>query len=40
MDASVIAVCDRLSVLTVATMNRHDFANVRLCHVPASAIVP
>jgi hypothetical protein len=28
-DAWVIAVCERLSVATVATVNRRDFANVR-----------
>jgi uncharacterized protein len=39
-DASVIAVCERLSVATVATVNRRDFANVRPRHVPAFAIVP
>ena len=39
-DASVIAVCERLSVATVATVNRRDFANVRPRHVAALAIVP
>jgi uncharacterized protein len=39
-DASVIAVCERLSVVTVATVNRRDFANVRPRHAPALAIVP
>jgi uncharacterized protein len=39
-DASVIAVCERLSVVTVATVNRRDFANVRPHHVSALAIVP
>jgi hypothetical protein len=39
-DASVIAVCERLSVATVATVNRRDFANVRPRHVTAFAIVP
>jgi uncharacterized protein len=39
-DASVIAVCERLSVVTVATVNRRDFANVRPRHVSALAIVP
>lgn len=39
-DASVIALCERLSVATVATVNRRDFANVRPRHVTAFAIVP
>lgn len=39
-DASVIAVCERLSIPTVATVNRRDFANVRPRHVAALAIVP
>jgi len=39
-DASVIALCERLSVTTVATVNRRDFANVRPRHVTALAIVP
>lgn len=39
-DASVIAVCERLSVATVATVNRRDFANVRPRHITAFAIVP
>jgi uncharacterized protein len=39
-DASVIAACERLSVVTVATLNRRDFANVRPRHVSALVIVP
>lgn len=39
-DASVIAVCERFSITTVATVNRRDFANVRPRHVAALAIVP
>jgi predicted nucleic acid-binding protein len=39
-DASVIAVCERLSVSTVATVNGRDFANVRPRHVTALALVP
>jgi predicted nucleic acid-binding protein len=39
-DASVIAICERLSIVTVATVNRRDFANVRPRHVAALAIVP
>ena len=39
-DASVIAVCERLSIVTVATVNQRDFANVRPRHVSALTIVP
>ncbi len=39
-DASVIAICERLSIVTVATVNRRDFANIRPRHVAALAIVP
>ena len=39
-DASMIAVCERLSIASVATVNRRDFANVRPRHVSAFAIVP
>jgi hypothetical protein len=40
MDASVIAVRERLPVVTVATVNRRDFANVRPRHASTLAIVP
>ena len=39
-DASVIAICEALSITTVATVNRRDFANVQPRHVGALAIVP
>lgn len=39
-DASVIAICERLSVVTVATVNQRDFANVRPRHISALTIVP
>jgi uncharacterized protein len=39
-DASVIAICERLKIATVATVNRRDFANVRPRHVASLAIVP
>jgi uncharacterized protein len=39
-DASVIAVCERLSIATVATVDRRDFANVRPRHVSAFTVVP
>ena len=35
---SVIAICERLSIATAATVNRRDFANVQPRHV--SALVP
>jgi uncharacterized protein len=39
-DASVIAVCERLAIITVATVNLRDFANVRPRHVAALTTVP
>jgi uncharacterized protein len=39
-DASVVAVCERLGIGTVATVNLRDFATVRPRHVPAFIIVP
>jgi len=39
-DASVIAVCERLAIATVATVNLRDFANVRPRHVVALTTVP
>ena len=39
-DASVIAVCERSAIATVATVNLRDFANVRSRHVAALATVP
>jgi predicted nucleic acid-binding protein len=39
-DASVIALCERLAIVTVATVNLRDFANVRPRHVAALATVP
>jgi predicted nucleic acid-binding protein len=39
-DASLIAVCERLAIVTVATVNLRDFANVRPRHVAALATVP
>ena len=39
-DASVIALCERLAIVTVATVNLRDFANVRPRHVSALTIVP
>jgi uncharacterized protein len=39
-DASVIAVCERLAIATVATVNLRDFANVRPRHLAALTTVP
>ena len=39
-DASVIAVCERLAIAAVATVNLRDFANVRPRHVAAFTTVP
>ena len=38
--ASLIAVCERLAIVTVATVNLRDFANVRPRHVAALTTVP
>ena len=39
-DASLIAVCERLAIVTVATVNLRDFATVRPRHVAALTTVP
>jgi uncharacterized protein len=39
-DASVVAICERLGIVTVATVNLRDFAAVRPRHVPALITVP
>jgi predicted nucleic acid-binding protein len=39
-DASIVAVCERLKIDTVATLNRRDFDNVRPRHRRALAVVP
>ena len=39
-DASIVAVCERLVVQTVATLNRRDFDNLRPKHSKALTIVP
>ena len=38
-DASLIAVCERLAIVTVATVNLRDFANVRPHYVAALTTV-
>ena len=40
VDASVVAVAERLGVSTIATINRRDFAVVRPLHVAAFELVP
>lgn len=40
VDASVVAVCERLDVARVATLNRRDFAVVRPAHCEAFELVP
>lgn len=39
-DASIVAICERLEIVTVATVNLRDFAAVRPRHVPAFITVP
>ena len=39
-DASVVAICERLAIVTVATVNLRDFATVRPRHIPAFITVP
>ena len=39
-DASVVAICERLGIVTVATVNLRDFAAVRPRHIPAFITVP
>ncbi len=34
-DASIVAICERLDIETVATLNHRDFANLRPQHQPA-----
>jgi len=40
VDASIIAVAERLHVTTIATFNQRDFRVVRPAHVDAFALVP
>ena len=40
VDASVVAVAERLGISTIATLNRRDFAVVRPAHVDAFELVP
>ena len=40
VDASIVAVAERLAVTTVATLNRRDFAVVRPKHCDALTLIP
>jgi hypothetical protein len=40
VDASIIAVAERLGVTTIATHNHRDFAVVRPAHCPAFELIP
>lgn len=40
VDASVIALAERLGLNTVVTLDRRDFTAVRPTHVPALALLP
>jgi predicted nucleic acid-binding protein len=40
VDASVVAVAERLDITTVATINRRDFTVVRPAHTDAFELVP
>ena len=39
-DAEMVAICERLGIVTVATVNLRDFATVRPRHIPAFITVP
>lgn len=39
-DVSVVAICERLEIITVATVNLRDFGAVRPRHIPAFITVP
>lgn len=39
-DASIVAICERLDLDTVATLNHRDFANLRPSHRTALTLVP
>jgi uncharacterized protein len=40
VDASIVAVAERLRLVSVATMNRRDFAVVRPVHCDAFQLLP
>jgi uncharacterized protein len=39
-DASIVAICERLAIVTIATVNLRDFGTVRPSHVHAFTTVP
>ena len=40
VDASIIAIAERLEITTIATFNHRDFAVVRPKHTPALTLIP
>jgi predicted nucleic acid-binding protein len=40
VDASIVAIAERLRIDTIATLDRRHFAPIRPRHVPAFALVP
>ena len=40
VDASIVAVAERLGLTTIATLNHRDFRVVRPSHTPAFELVP
>ena len=40
VDASIVAVAERLALSTIATLNHRDFRVVRPAHVPSFDLVP
>lgn len=40
VDASVVALAERLNITTVVTLDRRDFGIVRPAHVPALTLLP
>jgi hypothetical protein len=40
VDASIVAIAERMDVTTVATLNRRDFAVVRPAHIGAFELTP
>jgi predicted nucleic acid-binding protein len=40
VDASIVTVCEKLAITTLATLNRRDFTVVRPRHVEAFDLIP
>lgn len=40
VDASIVAIAERLAIDEIATLNRRDFAIVRPSHAPAFELIP